>query len=78
MSLPAKSAAICLGIAVLDFFLIGLPGPCSFSGAFGDSLAHLPEGFFLAYGLVVLPILGVFLSGIWWIADAVVRLINRA
>jgi hypothetical protein len=72
---PLKSLCICFALTVIDFLLVGLPGPCSFSGAFGDSLAHTPAGFGLAYALVVLPLLGTILSIVWIVVVGIVRLL---
>lgn len=72
---PAKSLAICFIVFVLGLVLVGTPGPCSFSGLLGDSLARTAIGDWFAYAIVVLPLVGTLLSVVWLVAAAVVRLL---
>jgi hypothetical protein len=61
--------AICFGFFVLAMVLVGFPGPCSFSGIFGDALARTVVGGWIAYAIVV----GLLLSVVWLIVAAIGR-----
>lgn len=53
--------------------LVGFPGPYSMSGIFGDALIRTTIGGWIAYAMVVLPLVGVLLSLVWFISAAIIR-----
>jgi len=71
---PSRTLAICFALFALAVIFVGFPGPCTFSGIFGDWLARTTVGDWVAYGIVVLPLVGVLASLIWLLTAAVLWL----
>jgi hypothetical protein len=68
---------LCLIASALSLVFIGFPGICGFTGKYGDAISRTTTGFWIALGLFLLPILGIVITGIWWIGSVFLRSRSR-
>ena len=76
--LAAKSLVGFLGLFILTLILIGMPGPCGFSGSVNSLFTNHRdlETAFAACGIIG-GLAGALISAVWCLSAWIVRLINR-